>query len=303
MEGRRHSCLSVSIRGCSSRGLWRLASLVAVAWFGVGPADAGDFRVEENIAYLRDGRAERADLYLPADAGAALRPAVVDIHGGGWRGGDKGDPREVNICTNLAANGYVAMSINYMLQTKDGPPAWPQNLHDCKTAVRWLRANAGRLRVDPGKVGVIGDSAGGHLAAMVGVTGPESGLDPDGPYGEQPCGVQAVVDLYGPILWMETRDLAMLGKRRADAPELYRSASPLAHLGAGDPPILIVHGTADKTVDVEQSRVFAAAVAKAGIEHQLVIVEGAPHTFHLQPKEMDLRPVVIGFFDRHLKRK
>ncbi|MCC6356765.1 MAG: prolyl oligopeptidase family serine peptidase, partial [Verrucomicrobiae bacterium] len=99
------------------------------------------------------------------------------------------------------------------------------------------------------------------------------------------------------------RDLAMLGKRRAEAPELYRSASPLAHLGAGDPPILIVHGTADKTVDVEQSRVFAAAVAKAGIEHQLVIVEGAPHTFHLQPKEMDLRPVVIGFFDRHLKRK
>lgn len=290
---RLHRCPSVCIRG------W--AAGVILFWVLVGLADGGDFLVERDVPYLGEGRIEKADLYIPVEGGTTLRPAVVDIHGGGWAKGDKGDRREVNICTNLAANGYVAMSINYRLQTQHGPPAWPQNLHDCKTAVRWLRASAGRLRVDPGKIGVIGGSAGGHLAAMVGVTGPEAGLDPEGPHGTHSCAVQAVVNLYGPILWMETRDLGMLGKKRSEAPELYRLASPLAHLGKGDPPILIAHGTADETVDVEQSRVFAAALEKAGIEHELVIVEGAPHTFHLQPKEMDLRPVVIGFFNRHLK--
>ncbi len=288
---------------CASGGCWGLALISAAVCLGFGFARAGDIRVERDVPYLGEGRAEKADLYLPGGGGSALRPAVVDIHGGGWSGGDKGDRREVNICTNLAANGYVAMSINYVLQRKGGPPVWPKNLHDCKTAIRWLRANAARLRVDAGRIGVIGGSAGGHLAAMVGVTGPADGLDPAGPYGDQPCNVQAVVDLYGPVLWMQTRDLAMIGKTRAEAPDVYRAATPLSHLDKGDPPILIAHGTADKTVDVEQSRVFDAELAKAGIAHQLVIVEGAPHTFHLQPKEMDLRPTVIGFFDKYLKEK
>lgn len=284
---------------------WALTHLVVMLALCVRAclADAGDFLVERDVPYLGEGRAEKADLYLPMGGDLATRPAVVDIHGGGWAGGDKADRREVNICTNLAANGYVAMSVNYALQVKNGPPVWPRNLQDCKTAVRWLRANAARLRVDPGRIGAIGGSAGGHLAAMVGVTGPEAGLDPAGPHGEQPCNVQGVVDLYGPVLWMQKRDLAMIGKGLAEAPELYRLASPLSHLDKGDPPILIIHGTADKTVDVGQSRTFAAELAKVGIEHQLVIVEGAPHTFHLQPKEMDLRSTVIGFFDRHLKNK
>lgn len=296
-------CLRISIGGCPSGRFRRLASIGVAVFLGFGFGWGGDFGIQRDVPYLGEGRAEKADLYLPEGGGGAPRPAVVDIHGGGWSGGDKADRREVNICTNLAASGYVAMSVNYVLQRKDGPPVWPQNLHDCKSAVRWLRANAARLRVDPGRIGVIGGSAGGHLAAMVGVTGPEAGLDPAGPSGEHPCRVQAVVDLYGPVLWMQKRDLAMIGKSRAEAPELYRQASPLAHLDKGDPPILIIHGSADKTVDVEQSRVFAAELEKAGVEHRLVIVEGAPHTFHLQPKEMDLRSVVIGFFDMHLKRR
>jgi dipeptidyl aminopeptidase/acylaminoacyl peptidase len=93
----------------------------------------------------------------------------------------------------------------------------------------------------------------------------------------------------------------MLGKKRADAPELYRAASPTTYVDRYDPPVLILHGTADKTVDVQQSEVFAAALKKAGVEHELVIVEGAPHTFHLQPKQRDLRPLVLGFFDKHLR--
>jgi dipeptidyl aminopeptidase/acylaminoacyl peptidase len=105
------------------------------------------------------------------------------------------------------------------------------------------------------------------------------------------------------MLWFEERDIAMFRKTRAEAPELYRQASPLAHVDRNDPPVLIIHGTADKTVAVRDSEAFAEALKKAGVEHELVIVPGAPHSFHLEPKQQDLRPLVLGFFDRHLKAK
>ena len=262
-------------------------------------------RMEHDIDYLGADRKEKADLYLPAEVKPGQKfPAVVIIHGGGWSGGEKRAAREINIGTTLALNGYVGMSIDYVLATKEGTaPTWPQNLHDCKTAVRWLRANAERLHVDPERIGTIGGSAGGHLAAMLGVTSAKDGLDPAGPYGEFPCTVKCAVDLYGPMLWFSQRDISMFRKTRAEAPELYRQASPLAYVNKGNPPILILHGTADKTVAVEDSKAFDDALTKAGVEHQLVIVEGAPHSFHLEPKQRDLRPLVLGFFDRHLKAK
>jgi acetyl esterase/lipase len=224
---------------------------------------------------------------------------VVIIHGGGWSGGEKRAAREINIGTTLALNGYVGMSIDYVLANSEHPgPTWPQNLHDCKTAVRWLRANAERLQVDPAHIGVIGGSAGGHLAAMVGLTGGE--LDPPG---DGDTRVQCAVDLYGPVLWFEQRDLTMFRKTRAEAPELYKQADPRSHIDKSDPPLLILHGTADKTVPVADSEALAAAMKAAGAAHQLEIIPDAPHTFHLQPKQRDLRPLVLGFFDKHLKAK
>lgn len=258
--------------------------------------------IDKDIAYLPDDRKEKSDLYLPAKRGKDVRsPAVVIIHGGGFTGGDKGAAREFNIGTNLALNGYVGMSINYVLST-DGKVTWPQNLYDCKTAVRWLRKNADRLQIDAHHIGVIGGSAGGHLSAMLALTGPEDKLDPAQPYGEFSCRVQCAVDLYGPADFSQMdRKLAMLGKTREESPELYRAASPVTYVDKNDPPLLIMHGTADTTVDVKQSELLAAAMKKVGAPHELVIVEGAPHTFHLQPKQRDLRPVVLGFFDKYLK--
>jgi acetyl esterase/lipase len=265
------------------------------------PAMPEGIRFEPDVAFLEAGRNEKADLYLPEGLPAGRRaPAVVIIHGGGWSGGDKRAAREINIGTNLALNGYVGMSINYALSI-GGKTTWPQNLHDCKTAVRWLRKNADRLQVNPDRIGVIGGSAGGHLAAMLAVTGPGDGLDPAGPYGEFSCRVQCAVDLYGPADLLERGDTKMLGKTRAEAPDLYRAASPTTYADESDPPILILHGTADKTVDLKQSERFAAALKRVGARHELVIIEGAPHTFHLQPKQRDLRPLVLGFFDTHLK--
>ncbi len=255
-------------------------------------------RTELDVPYLGPDRAEKADLYLPASSSAEQRyPAVIIIHGGGWTSGDKRAAREIQIGTTLAANGYVGMSINYLLAEAGGSlPTWPQNLHDCKRAVRWLRENADRWQVDPERIGAIGGSAGGHLAAMLALTGPD--WDPPGEGSTQ---IRCAVDLYGPVLWFEQRDLSMFRKTRAEAPELYREASPLTHVDSKDPPILIIHGTADKTVAVDDSEALAAALAKAGVEHDLVIVPEAPHSFHLQPKQQDLRPLVLRFFDKHLK--
>lgn len=259
---------------------------------------ADDIRTEYDVDYLGGGRKEKANLYLPANPQPGQTfPAVLIIHGGGWAGGDKRAAREINIGTTLAQNGYVGMSINYLLANAGHPgPTWPQNLHDCKTAVRWLRANAERLQIHPDRIGVIGGSAGGHLAAMVALTGPE--LDPPG---EGSTRVQCAVDLYGPVLWFENRDISMFRKTRAEAPELYKQADPRTHIDQDDPPLLILHGTADKTVPVADSEALAAAMKAAGARHHLEIIPDAPHTFHLQPKQRDLRPLVLGFFDEHLK--
>lgn len=261
---------------------------------------AEEIRTEHDVDYLGGGRKEKADLYLPANPQPGQRfPAVVIIHGGGWSGGVKRAAREINIGTTLALNGYVGMSIDYLLANSDHTgPTWPQNLYDCKTAVRWLRANAERLQIDTVHIGVIGGSAGGHLAAMVGLSGGE--LDPPG---EGDCRVQCAVDLYGPVLCFEQRDISMFRKNRAEAPELYKQADPRTHIDKNDPPLLILHGTADKTVPVADSEALAAAMKAAGAAHQIEIIPDAPHSFHLQPKQRDLRPLVLGFFDKHLKAK
>ena len=280
-----------------------LATVSAFAASPKTPVFPDDIRVDVNVSYLPEARKEKADLYLPKvfPEGKKL-PAVVIIHGGGFVGGVKDAAREINIGSTLVYNGYVGMSIEYLLAT-EAHPSWPQNLHDCKTAVRWLRANAEKYHIDADHIGVIGGSAGGHLAAMVALTGPDAGLDPKEPYGSFSCQVQCGVDLYGPndlTLWM--KDSKMIGKPIKEAMDEYKRASPVYQVNKGDPPMLIMHGTADTTVDPEQSKLLDAACAKAGVEHELVIIEGAPHTFHLQPKQKDLRPIVMGFFDKHLKK-
>lgn len=266
-------------------------------------AEPADFRIERGVAFLPEHREEKADLYLPLEIAKGTRvPAVVIIHGGGFTGGKRDAARELNIGGTLARHGYIGMSIDYALAAPN-KPVWPQNLHDCKTAVRWLRANAERLQIDADHIGVIGGSAGGTLAALVTLTRASDELDPAEPYGEFSCAVQCGVNLYGIADMSQRRDNVMFGKTNAEAPHLYRKASPVTYARADGPPILILHGTADKTVDVSQSEIFAAALKKAGAPHELVIIPDAPHTFHLEPKQRDLRPLVLGFFDRNLKPK
>jgi acetyl esterase/lipase len=281
----------------------RLFGLFIVFSFqGLLAQESTQVRIEKSIDYLGAGRTEKADLYLPVTLDVVKkRPGVLIIHGGGWTGGKRDAAREFNIGTTLAMHGFVCMSIDYQLDDpKSKQICWPQNLHDCKTAVRWMRAHTERLHLDPAKIGVIGGSAGGHLACMVGVTDPIDGLDPDGPLADQLCSVSCVVDLYGPTDVSQWKDVVALRKSRVEAPELYRAFSVLEYLDKDDPPFLILHGTADKTVPVSQSELLAEALVNLGIETHLEIVQDAPHTFHLQPKEKDLRPIVLDFLNKHL---
>ncbi len=273
--------------------------------------------IERDVPYLPAGRKEKLDLYLPADRPKTVRsPAVVIIHGGGWTGGDKAANREFNIGTTLAKAGYVCASVEYL---KEGAGRWPTNLHDCKNAVRFLRANADRYQVDVDHLGVIGGSAGGHLALMVGYTFGVKELAPDSPYDGVSDKVQCCVDLYGPtdLLTRQStdadgtpngkpREAGLFTDARGQNPEKWKLASPVYHVSKGSPPTLILHGTADTTVDREQSVELDRKLAQFGVEHQLILLPGVGHTFDLEqwqrkPLPQDLRPVVVGFFDQHLK--
>lgn len=263
-----------------------------------------DVRVERDVAYLPADRRQKADLYFPRDVPPGGRlPAVIIIHGGGFNDGDKDRRREINIGSHLARNGYAGMSIDYQLWSNGvQKPTWPRNLQDAKTAVRWLRQNADRLGIDPERIGVIGGSAGGNLAAMLAVTGPQDGLEP--PDGDgTPTSVRCAVDLYGVADLMNYHDMKMFLKTRAEDPESYRRASPINYCDRGDAPVLLIHGTGDEVVNVSQSRTFAAALAREGSEHELIEIPDAPHTFDLDYEPFDVKAAVFRFLDRHLKER
>ena len=269
-------------------------------------------QVRKDVAYLGGDRQEKLDLYLPGrketEPENIRRPAIVIIHGGGWHGGDKAAARERNIGNTLAAAGYICASINYELCGKSDViverlhEIWPRNLHDCKTAVRFLRKNADTYGIIPDKIGAIGGSAGGHLVAMLAATDASDGLDPKGPYGDFSCRIQAVVPMYG------VHDVFEQAKTRGQAQDmseadrqLCRHASPVTYITPTHPPTLILHGTGDATVPTKQSTELYHALVKEKVDATLHIIEGAPHSFHLQPKQEDLRLMVIKFFDRHIR--
>lgn len=287
--------------------LFTLLSSFSIHSF-LSASDTSSVRIEKDVDYLGPDREEKADLYLPPvfEPGKTY-PGVVIIHGGGWTAGDKGALREINIGTTLASHGYVCLSINYAL-AKTGSPTFPQNIQDCKRAVRWLRKNADRFQLDVDHIGAIGGSAGGHLTALLAVSGPEVGLDPEED-ADFSCRIQAAVPMYphcassweGKVPPIPYANLPMFTQPLAEAPELWDSASPIKQLSKDDPPLLILHGTADTTTPLRQSTLFHDAAKQIGVPSEIIIIEDAPHSFHLQPKQRDLREEVLGFFDKYLK--
>jgi acetyl esterase/lipase len=263
-------------------------------------------KVEKDINYAGTSNPRQTlDLYLPKAApdGKPL-PVVVNIHGGAFRMGDKS--MGVGAILGLVARGdYAAVSINYRLS---GEATWPAQIHDCKAAIRWVRANAEKYHLDPDRIGVIGGSAGGHLVAMLGTSGGDESLEGSlGPYKGTSSKVRCVVDEFGPS------DLPAMGGSHDDprSPESLliggpvqenkdraRAASPITYVSKDDPPFLILHGTDDPAVPFNQSERLAKALKEAGVECLFVPVKGAGHGGFRSP-EVPRR--IRQFFDKHLR--
>lgn len=271
--------------------------------------------IKRDVQYVPGDPDCGLDLYLPDKRSKkSLSPAIIMIHGGGWRGGDKAGKREFITGTEFAKIGYVCASVDY---TTTGV-MWPKNLLQCKNAVRWLRSNAKEFEVDPKRIGVIGGSAGGHLALMVGYTTDVPELEPGQPYPGVSDRVSAVVDMYGitNLLTRQStekdgtpngklREAGLFPERRGTAIEKWKLASPVTHITKKSPPTLIIHGVNDTTVDREQSKELDKKLADAGVDHRLIMVPNANHAFYLKDPRIpvDLLPDVRAFFDKQLKHK
>ena len=244
--------------------------------------------VKRDMAYVENGHERhKLDLYLPLQADKKL-PLVVWIHGGGWRQGskDSGGP-----ALDLVSHGFIVASINYRLSNH---AIFPAQIHDCKAAIRWLRAHADEYKIDAEHIGVWGSSAGGHLVALLGTSGDVVELEGDLGHIDQSSRVQAVCDWFGPtdLLLMNKQsgdggtmnhdaigspESLLLGGPLQQVPEKAKLASPLSYVTPDDPAFLIVHGDKDPLVAWQQSQLLADALKASKCDVLFTIVPGAGH--------------------------
>jgi len=254
-------------------------------------------RVIADLEYVAGGHArQKLDLYLPEKAIGPL-PVVLWVHGGGWRGGDKANPPALV----LAAKGFAVASMNYRLSQH---AVFPAQIHDCKAAVRWLRAHSAEHGLDPARIGAWGSSAGGHLVALLGTTNGLNDLEGSEGVQDQSSDVQAVVDWFGPtdLLTVGKKDTRsqLIGGDPQEIPDKARRASPMNYVSAKACPMLIMHGDQDKTVPISQSETFASALRKSGADATFAVVPGATHGAG-KFSSPEVLGQVEAFFGKHLR--
>lgn len=265
-------------------------------------------KIEKNIAYAgTDNPRQALDLALP-EKRATDRPLAVIayIHGGGWRQGSK-DGGLNRLGAYLATGRYAGVSIGYRLS---GEAKWPQQLYDCKAAIRWLKANSKKYGLDPKRIAVYGTSAGGHLVAMLGVTGNNKALEGDlGPYKDYSGSVAAVLDYFGPtqFLLMNSKpskidhdaprspESLLIGGAIQENKEKTLHAAPMSYISKKACPFLIVHGTKDMAVPFHQSEILDKALDKLEVESILIRVEGGGHGVRGTP----LDKLGLAFLEKH----
>ena len=287
-----------------------LSSLLAL----LSSANAGAYGfqmpvVERDVVYsCCQGVPEKMDIYYPRPTGSPF-PVVLYIHGGGWYSGDKSSGTGQQDIPELVARGYLVASVDYRLAPRY---IFPAQIEDLKCAVRFLRANAATYDLDPAHIGVFGDSAGGHLAALLGVTDGTYAFDSADGSIEQSSRVQAVVDMFGPAdltqTFEEDRSLLIEHVFNTSDPEseIIKQASPLTYVSKDDPPFLIIHGDKDDQVLLEQSQELYQKLVSTDVPATLVEVKNAGHGLvpvggPISPTRTEITSLIGDFFDRYLK--
>jgi len=270
------------------------------------------FKVMQDISYAgTDNARQTLDLALPIKRTSDKPlPVIAFIHGGGWRGGNK-DGGLNRIGGFLKSGNYAGVSIGYRLSNE---AKWPAQIHDCKAAIRWVKANAVKHGLDGRKIAVHGTSAGGHLVAMLGTSAGVKAMDGSiGAYTSQSTKVACVVDYFGPTNFLRMNDFEsridhdakdspeglLIGGPVQDNKKKTLTADPISYVSKEDSPFLIMHGTKDMAVPYNQSVILHSALKKIGVPSALLTVTGGGHGVgggvlneHLQK-----------FFDHHLLKK
>jgi acetyl esterase/lipase len=277
-----------------------LSLLLLVGLAGPLPAAPTTLR---NVPYVANGHArQKLDLFIPPNAPAAA-PLLVWIHGGAWTSGSK----ENSPATGMAGKGWVVASLNYRLSQH---ATFPAQLEDCKAALRFLRAHAAEYHIDKNRVAVWGASAGGHLAALLGVTGTTREFD-TGAHLDQSSAVSCVIDWFGPTDFLHWGNQSVISAENKDdvvaklfgGPvsknlELAKKGSPITWVSKASAPTLIMHGDKDPLVPLQQSQTFAAAMKQAEVPCVLQIYPGQGHG---GPRFNDdaARKLMIDFVEKH----
>ncbi|HET7719172.1 MAG TPA: alpha/beta hydrolase [Acidimicrobiales bacterium] len=271
----------------------RSVMVVVLAVVALGAPAAGaqaPVDIRRDVEYgTANGKRLLLDAYVPA-AGEDRRPAVVMIHGGGWRAGDKASWRPE--AEQVAAKGWVAFSVNYRL---DEPAVFPAEIDDVQAAVRWVRAHAEEYRVDPARIAAIGESAGGHLTAMLATLG-RGDLDRDarirvGAAWSPPVDLTALAGSRG-AGWIGP----LLGCNQQTCPDRLAESSPVTHVDGTDAPLYLVSST-EELVPLSQSQAMAERLKAAGVDHRLDVYPGNRHALDFRA---DAWAPTLAFLEKHL---
>ncbi|HEY5475893.1 MAG TPA: alpha/beta hydrolase [Tepidiformaceae bacterium] len=260
----------------------------------------GRVTTEEGVVFgTGGGRDLKVDIYTPP-GNPISAPGVLLIHGGSWRSGDRSQLRGYGIL--LGRLGYVCVACEYRLS---GEAAWPAQIHDAKAALRWMRANATRLGVDPGRIAVSGNSAGAHIALVLGGTPNLPEFEGTGGNPGVDTSVRAVISFYGPSDFGSDPEMAQGAVAELMGPgvtaDALRGASPVSYTKPGYPPTLLIHGNGDETVDPEASLRVYRELAKAKVPVELHMYEGLPHAFDSSPiYGRQSADIMANFLARHL---
>jgi len=240
-----------------------------------GPApDTGNLRVEKDIVFGRGGSKDLTlDVYRPPEGVTSKRMAIVHLFGGGFFAGNKNAGYIVNDAKALGARGYTNISANYRLQTEG---AWPAQIHDVKAAIRWTRANAGRLGIEANRIAVAGYSAGGMLALMAAGTNGRPAFEGDGGNAGVSSEVNACIGVY-PLASAQTA--TGLFPQGQATPENIAAASPTSYIEKGFAPTIFIHGTNDGTIPAQSSIDFWTKLHALGVPSALTLIQGADHAF------------------------